>query len=62
MDDHAPKETSAQHSNDQQSWSSQDCIWNQNQEEGELVHSCWMDNTQPVMHTTNSRGDSMWQR
>jgi len=46
--DHAPKDTCAQHSKDKQSWSSMDCLWNQDMQENELVCSYQMDSTQPT--------------
>jgi hypothetical protein len=53
MDDHAPKDTCAQYSNDQQSQSLQDCIW--------LVRFCQMDNKRPIMKTINFKGGYVWQ-
>ncbi len=61
MDDHAPKDIGPQHPNDQQSRSLQDHIWNQNQEEGELMRFYWMDNKRPITNTIDFKGGYVWQ-
>jgi hypothetical protein len=60
MDDHAPKNTNAQHPHNQQSRGSWVCLLKKRQE-NKLVYSCGVGNTQSTPQSTISRNNFVWQ-